>query len=193
MKTNEHNNCDSLDLIKSYIDGDKNAITTLIECYSKRVKDYVTIMVRDSQIADDIVQETFIRVVEGIDSGKYINSGRFMPWVLRIAHNQTIDYFRKNKSHSKVSETEAEFNILNTQQFSEANIEERMINSQTQQELMELISLLPKEQREIIELRFFEGLSFRKIAQITGVSINTALGRIRYAIMNLRKMSDLIS
>lgn len=175
-------------LLNSYLQGDQSAISKLIERHSRRVRDYIRMMVKDADLAEDIFQETFIKAVRVIDEGRYTDNGRFLSWVLRIAHNQVIDYFRAQKQNRQVSESNAGYNILGTLRFAENSIEDRMVSSQIETDIRALVELLPQEQRDVVRMRYYDGLSFKEIAEQTGVSINTALGRMRYALINMRKM-----
>ncbi|MCC8034947.1 MAG: sigma-70 family RNA polymerase sigma factor [Rikenellaceae bacterium] len=176
------------DLLNTYFQGDEGAISELIERHRKRVCDYINMMVKNRDIADDIFQETFIKVVRFLREGRYTESGRFLSWVLRIAHNQVIDHFRQTKQQNVVNETDAGYDILNNKSLSESNVEEKLVLSQIQDDVRRLVDHLPPEQREVVLMRYFSGLSFKEIAEQTDVSINTALGRMRYALINLRKM-----
>lgn len=176
------------ELLNSYLQGNKSAISTLIDKYNRRVRDYLRMMVKDDDVADDIAQETFIKVIKVIDEGRYVDNGKFLSWVLRIAHNRALDYFRAQKSNNSVSESSAGYNVLGTLRYAENSIEDNIISEQTDQSIRDLVELLPEEQREVVMLRYYSDLSFKDIAEQTGVSINTALGRMRYALINLRKM-----
>lgn len=176
------------ELLNLYLQGDKSAISTLIEKHNRRVRDYLRMMVGDADLAADIAQETFIKAVTVIDEGRYVDSGKFLSWILRIAHNKALDYFRSQKSNQSVSESSAGYNVLGTMRYSEKSIEDNMISEQIDTDIRALVELLPEEQREVVMLRYFSDLSFKEIAEQTGVSINTALGRMRYALINLRKM-----
>ena len=175
-------------LLNSYLSGNSQAISTLIERHSRRVRDYIRMMVKDQDVADDLMQETFIKAVRHIDEGRYADSGKFLSWVLRIAHNQVIDFFRQKKSSRSVTESEAGDGMLGTLRFAEDNVADRPVASQIEADVRRLVDELPEEQREVVMLRYFSGLSFQEIADQTEVSINTALGRMRYALINLRKM-----
>jgi RNA polymerase sigma-70 factor (ECF subfamily) len=175
-------------LLNEYLSGNQDAISKLIELHRRRVFDYIIMMVKDRDVADDIFQETFIKVVRFIDEGRYTDNGKFLSWVMRIAHNQVIDYFRQNKYENKITESDAGFNLLGTLRFSSDNVEDRMVSEQITQDVRKLIEHLPDEQRDVVKMRFYEDMSFKEIAAQTGVSINTALGRMRYALINLRKM-----
>ena len=175
-------------LLNNYLSGDSAAISQLIDRHSRRVRDYIRMMVKDADVADDVLQETLIKVVRVIDEGRYVDNGKFLSWVLRIAHNQVIDYFRSQKSAKTINESDAGYNMLGTLRFAERNVEDNIISEQIEADVRRLVEHLPDEQREVVKLRYYSGLSFQEIADQTGVSINTALGRMRYALINLRKM-----
>lgn len=175
-------------LLNNYLSGDRSAISSLIERHSRRVKDYIHMMVKDRDIAEDIFQETFIKAVRVIDEGRYSDNGKFLSWILRIAHNQVIDYFRAQRQNKSVTEADAGYDMLGTLRFAERTVEDSMVSDQIERDVRALVDLLPAEQREVVMLRYFSGLSFKDIAEQTDVSINTALGRMRYALINLRRM-----
>ena len=175
-------------LLNNYLSGDSAAISQLIERHSRRIRDYIRMMVKDNDVADDVLQETLIKVVRVIDEGRYVDNGKFLSWVLRIAHNQVIDYFRSQKSAKTVNESESGYNVLGTLRFADSSVEDRLISEQIALDVRRLVDHLPQEQREVVMLRYYSGLSFQEIAEQTNVSINTALGRMRYALINLRKM-----
>ena len=175
-------------LLGHYLAGDSSAISQLIERHSRRVRDYIRMMVKDRYLAEDIFQETFIKVVRVIDEGRYVDSGKFLSWVLRIAHNQVIDHFRSQKQDKSVSESDAGYDVLGTLRFAEPTVEDRIVGEQIAEEVRGLVDLLPEEQREVVRMRYYANLSFKEIAEQTGVSINTALGRMRYALINLRRL-----
>lgn len=178
------------ELLNNYLLGDEDAINILIERHRKRVYDYINMMVKDRDVAEDIFQETFIKVVRFLKDGRYTDNGKFLSWVLRIAHNQVIDHFRQKKQQNNISETEAGYDILNNKKFSDRTIEDCMITNQIQADVRKLVDFLSEEQREVVMMRYYNGLSFKEISEQTGVSINTALGRMRYALINLRKLID---
>ncbi len=178
------------ELLNSYLSGDESAISTLMERHKKRVTDYINLMAKDRDIADDIFQETMIKVLRFLREGRYTESGRFLSWVMRIAHNQVIDHFRQIKQQNQVTESDAGYDILNTRKFSDDTVEDRIVVSQIQDDIRKLVNYLPEEQREVVLMRYFNGLSFKEIAEMTNVSINTALGRMRYALINLRKLVE---
>ena len=175
-------------LLNRYLSGDCASISQLIERHSRRVRDYIRMMVKDTDVADDILQETLIKVVKIIDEGRYVDMGKFLSWVLRIAHNQVIDYFRSQKSSNTVSESDSGYNVLGTLRYAEQNVEDKMVAEQIESDVRRLVELLPEEQREVVMMRYYYGMSFQEIADQTGVSINTALGRVRYALINMRKL-----
>lgn len=175
-------------LLNNYLSGDRNAISRLIERHSRRVRDYINMMVKDRDVAEDIFQETFIKAVRVIDEGRYTDNGKFLSWILRIAHNQVIDHFRAQRQNKSVSESEAGYDVLGTLKLAERTVEDAMVCEQIERDVRALVELLPAEQREVVMMRYFSGLSFKDIAEQTNVSINTALGRMRYALINLRRM-----
>ena len=176
------------ELLNTYLAGNESAISVLIDRHRKRVSDYIFMMVKDREIADDIFQETFIKVIRFLGEGRYTESGRFLSWVLRIAHNQVIDHFRQLKMQNNLSETDAGYDILNSKKFSDETIEDKIVTRQIENDVRKLIDFLPTEQKEVVMMRYYSNLSFKEIAEQTNVSINTALGRMRYALINLRKM-----
>ncbi|MBO5693418.1 MAG: sigma-70 family RNA polymerase sigma factor [Tidjanibacter sp.] len=175
-------------LLELYLAGNKEAISQLIERHSSRVYDYIRMMVKDAQLADDIYQETFIKAVRVIDEGRYKENGKFLSWVMRIAHNQVIDHFRAEKQNKNITPTTAGYDILAQTSPAEKSIEERLVGEQIEADIRKLITYLPDEQQEVVRLRYYDGLSFKEISEQTEVSINTALGRMRYALINLRRM-----
>ena len=175
-------------LLNCYLSGDRNAISQLIERHSRRVRDYIQMMVKDGDVADDIFQETFIKAVRVIDEGRYTDNGRFLSWILRIAHNQVIDHFRAQKQNRQLNEAEAGYDVLGTLRLAERTVEDEIVCEQIASDVRRMVELLPDEQRVVVMMRYYSGLSFKEIAEQTGVSINTALGRMRYALINLRKM-----
>lgn len=175
-------------LLEMYQQGNREAVSQLLERHTRRVRDYVRMMVKDNDVADDLTQEVLIKVVKVLDEGRYTDKGRFLPWVLRIAHNRVLDYFRAQKQVKTVNESSAGFDILGSKNFAEPSIEESIILDQRAEEVRALVDELPDEQREVVKMRYYDGLSFKEIAEQTGVSINTALGRMRYALINMRQM-----
>ena len=175
-------------LLNNYLLGDRSAISELIERHSKRVRSYIGMMVKDDAVADDIFQETFIKAVRVIDEGRYTDNGKFLSWILRIAHNRVLDHFRREKASKQINESEAGYDVIGTLRFAEPTTEDDMVHSEMEQTIRDLIELLPEEQQEVVRLRYYSKLSFQEIAEQTEVSINTALGRMRYALINLRRM-----
>ena len=175
-------------LLGQYLAGDQSAISQLIDRHSRRVRDYIRMMVKDRDLADDILQDTLIKVVRVIDEGRYVDSGKFLSWILRIAHNQVIDHFRREKQQKQLTEADAGYDVLGTIRFSESTVEDRMVSDQIAADIRALIEELPAEQREVVKMRYYANLTFKEIAEATDVSVNTALGRMRYALINLRRM-----
>ena len=175
------------DLIHQYISGQESCLEELIRRYKSKVYTSIYLLVKDTYLAEDIFQDTFIKVINTLKAGKYNEEGKFLPWVMRIAHNLVIDYFRREKRTPVVTNVDG-FDIFEVLQFNEESMEDRMVREQTHKDLKGLIHLLPSEQKEVLIMRHYGELSFKEIADITGVSINTALGRMRYALNNLRKM-----
>ena len=175
-------------LLNNYLLGDRSAISELIERHSRRVRNYIGIMVKDDAVADDIFQETFIKAVKVIDEGGYTDSGKFLSWVLRIAHNRVLDHFRREKSSRQINEKEAGYDVLGTLRFAENTAEDAIVHNELMETVRRLVDELPDDQKEVVRLRYYSKLSFQEIAEQTDVSINTALGRMRYALINLRRM-----
>ncbi len=176
------------ELVQRFIEGDQNSLEILIHRHKSRVYSYILLIVKNQELAEDIFQETFIKVIRSLKRGKYVENGKFVSWVLRISHNLIIDHFRKEKLQGTVSNDSLEVDIFNSQKFSDFTIEDEMVNNQILSEVKELIKELPEDQQQVIYMRHYMGLSFKEIAEQTDVSINTALGRMRYALINLRKL-----
>jgi len=174
-------------IVHMYINGDADALTTLITRYKDKIFTSIYLLVKDRYLAEDIFQDVFIRVIDTLRSGRYTDEGKFLPWVMRIAHNLCVDHFRKVKRNPtiKTSDDRDIFEVIN---FSEAGVDNRMMNDQSADKIRRMMDLLPEDQREVIILRHYADLSFKEIAQLTQCSINTALGRMRYGLLNLRKM-----
>ncbi len=178
-------------LISNYLAGDKDAVNTIFERHRARVFNYIASMVGDRSTADDIFQETLLKAISSIERGKYSDDGRFVSWLLRIAHNQVIDYFRANKRKREFAIEDSAMEVISNRGGEFDNgAEGKLIKEQTAKQIQQLVETLPIEQREVIVMRHFMNLSFKEIAEQTGVSINTALGRMRYALKNLRKEVD---
>ncbi len=178
------------ELVKQFIDGDQNGIEILISRHKDRVFTYIVLIVKDTQLAEDIFQDTFIKVIKSLRRGKYQEKGIFVSWVIRIAHNLIIDYFRKSKHLRTYSSEDGEMDVFNSKKLSDDNIEDLLITDQIATDVRKLVNMLPQEQKEVILLRHYGGLSFKEISEQTGVSINTALGRMRYALINMRKLIE---
>ena len=176
-------------LIDAFVSGDKKCIEVLIERYKSKVYSYILLNVKNPTIADDIFQDTFLKVMSSLRSRSYSEEGKFLPWVMRIAHNLVIDYFRYDKNNGLTSSDENEF-VLNSTSLADSTIEDRLVDEQILTDVKKLLEYLPPEQKEVIMLRHYGGMSFKEIADVTNVSINTALGRMRYAIINLRRIVD---
>jgi RNA polymerase sigma-70 factor (ECF subfamily) len=176
-------------LVKSYVAGDENALATLINKHQSKIYGFIYSKISDRDISDDIFQDTFIKVIKTLKSNSYNEEGKFLPWVMRIAHNLIIDHFRRNKKMPMFRETE-EFSIFSIMSDNAMTIENQMISDQVERDLKRLVEELPADQKEVLQMRIYQDLSFKEISELTGVSINTALGRMRYALMNLRKVID---
>ncbi|TYP74949.1 RNA polymerase sigma factor [Aquimarina intermedia] len=176
-------------LVNRYIQGDEAALATLIERHKQRIYSFIFSKVFDRDISEDIFQDTFIKVIKTLKRGKYNEEGKFLPWVMRIAHNLVIDHFRKGNRMPKF-EDNGEFSIFSVISDSDLNAEKQLIKEQVEEELRNLIQELPTDQREVLIMRMYKDMSFKEISDKTGVSINTALGRMRYALINLRKVID---
>jgi RNA polymerase sigma factor (sigma-70 family) len=178
------------ELIRSYLSGNHSSLQTLIERHQSRLYSYIFLMVKDKQLADDVFQDTYVKVINTLKLGNYKEEGKFIQWVMRIAHNLIIDHFRKSKKIPYVESNNSDYDIFDTIRFTDPSIEEQMVINQIHHDVRNLIELLPDEQKEVIRLRCYAGLSFKEIAEHTEVSINTALGRMRYALINLRKIIE---
>ena len=183
---------DSL-LISRYQKGDENALSILISRHQKELFSFIFYKLMDEELANDVFQDTFMKIIVSLKEGRYNDDGKFILWAKRIAHNLIIDHYRLKSKHIKVSETtyeNEEFSIFDLLKETEENIEERLITNQIYDDLMKMLVFLPENQQEVIKLRFFDGLSFKEIAQQTNTSINTTLGRVRYALINMRKIME---
>ncbi len=176
-----------IQLVNAYVAGDELAFETLLHRHKRKVWSHIYLMVRDREVTEDLFQEAFIKVVHHLKAGKYNEEGKFLPWVMRIAHNLVIDHFRRNKKMPTVRSHE-EHDVFATIAQSGLNVEQRMVNLQVDDDVRKLIDQLPDEQREVVIMRTYLSMSFKEIAEHTGVSINTALGRMRYALINMRKL-----
>ncbi|MCZ8146092.1 RNA polymerase sigma factor [Flavobacterium sp.] len=176
-------------LVQQYIAGNENALAILINRHQSKIYGFIYSKLPDRDVADDIFQDTFIKVIKTLKSNAYNEEGKFLPWVMRIAHNLIVDHFRKNKKMPLVRDTE-EFSIFSVIKDDSKTIEGLMISQVIEEDLRRIIQELPADQKEVLVMRIYQDLSFNEIAEITGVSINTALGRMRYALMNLRKVIE---
>ena len=174
------------ELVSLYIRGDEKAFEKLVQRHKSRVYTTIYLIVKDQYVAEDLLQDTFIKAVDTIKSGRYNEEGKFLPWIVRIAHNLAIDYFRRDKRYPNVVFEDGS-SVFNTLDFSEDSVESVQIRQETHEQLREMIQRLPEVQRQVLIMRHYEDMSFQEIADLTGVSINTALGRMRYALINLRK------
>jgi RNA polymerase sigma factor (sigma-70 family) len=184
-----YRNEDDQSLVSRYIHGDEAAFETLLRRHKDRVYGYIRMMVKDGQLAEDIFQDVFVKAILTIKRGSYNEEGKFLPWILRIAHNLVIDTFRRNKRYPTVDGGE-DFDIFNVIRDEEMNIDQKIIETQIHEDVRKLIEFLPEEQKEVLKMRLYSGMSFKEIAEDTNVSINTALGRMRYALINLRKLVE---
>jgi len=176
-------------LIALYLEGNELAFEELLNRHKAKIFTSIYLFVKDQDLADDIFQEVFIKIIDTLRKGKYNHEGKFVQWALRISYNLCVDYFRKNKRRPTMSSTD-EFNIFDVIGQSDDNIEDSMIKNQTHERIKMLVDKLPPEQREVIILRHYADMSFKEISQLTKVSINTALGRMRYALINIRRMIE---
>lgn len=179
---------DSL-LVKNYIAGDENALVILVNRHQSKIYGFIYSKIDDRDLADDIFQDTFVKVIKTLKSNSYNEEGKFLPWIMRIAHNLIMDCYRKNQRMPMLRETE-EFSIFNVLHETTPNAEGRIITDLIEKDLQNIIKELPDDQREVLVMRIYQDYSFNEIAELTGVSINTALGRMRYAILNLRKVIE---
>jgi RNA polymerase sigma-70 factor (ECF subfamily) len=178
------------ELILRFIKGEQSCFEQLIHRHKNKIFAYISLYIRDQALAEDIFQDTFLKVIQSVKAGKYSDNGKFISWVMRIAHNLIIDHFRRIKQMNTISNDNYESDIFNSKSFAMDNIEDEMIKRQIQKDVRRMISHLPDDQREVVILRHYAGLSFKEIAEITDVSINTALGRMRYALINMRKIME---
>ena len=176
-----------IELVRHYISGNEHAFEILLLRHKRKVWSHIFLMVRDREVTEDIFQEAFIKVVHHLKAGKYNEEGKFLPWVMRIAHNLVIDHFRRNKKMPMVRSND-DYDVFATHSQSDKNVEERMVNAQIDEDVRKLIDKLPPEQKEVVVMRTYLGMSFKEIAEHTDVSINTALGRMRYALINMRRL-----
>jgi RNA polymerase sigma-70 factor (ECF subfamily) len=177
-------------LVAAYAQGNNEAFDALLNRHKDRVYAYILHIVKDRDEADDIFQETFVKAITTIKQGRYVENGKFSAWISRIAHNLIIDFYRQEKSENTVSADADETDMLNRRELAEGNIEDALVAAQIQEDVKRIIDALPQSQREVLLMRYYRDMSFKEIAEATNVSINTALGRMRYAIMNMRRIAQ---
>lgn len=175
-------------LVRDYARGDNSAFDTLLSRYQQKLYSYILFLVHDSEIADDLFQETFVKAIMRIREGRYVESGKFSAWLTRIAHNLVIDKYRQDRNANVVSNDSGDTDLFNNASLSDVTVEMRMVKEQSLSDVGRLLGELPDNQREVLYMRFYQDMSFKEIADATGVSINTALGRVRYGLINLRKI-----
>ena len=178
------------ELVMRYRNGDVASFQVLVDRYQNKIYSYVLMLVKDKQLADDIFQDTFLKIIRTIKAGVYKEEGKFIQFAMRIAHNLIIDYFRKAKRLPMVDPTKEDYDMLDNARFTDPSIEEQIITEQIHDDIRKMVDYLPEEQREVLVMRMYDDMSFKEIADATNVSINTALGRMRYALINLRKMAQ---
>lgn len=186
----EVNKLSDEELVKGFVSGKQKCFDAILDRHKQKVFSYIFLMLRNQELAEDIFQDTFIKVHATLLNGRYSESGRFVSWVMRIAHNLIIDHFRRQKQFPIVYNDDYERDLFNNQKFSDKSIEDEMVRDEVYSSVAQLVEALPDTQREVVRMRHYMGLSFKEIAEETDVSINTALGRMRYALMNLRKMME---
>lgn len=177
-------------LVAAYADGINEAFDTLLRRHENRVFNYIFNIVKNKDVADDIFQETFVKAITTIKQGRYTDTGKFSAWITRIAHNLIIDHFRQTKSENTISADQDDTDVLNRRDLSEENVEDLLVTSQIHTDVKRIMESLPPSQREVLDMRFYRDMLFKEIAEATGVSINTALGRMRYAILNMRRIAS---
>lgn len=184
---------DDRDLVKDYIEGNEQSLQVLLERHKSNIFHYILSKVKNADLSNDIFQDTFIKVIRTLKAGNYNEEGKFLPWVLRIAHNLTVDHFRKINKVKMISESSSskdDFNIFSVLSLDEENAQEKMIRNELEEQMVNLVDYLPKNQQEIVKMRIFQDMSFKDIAEQKDISINTALGRMRYGLINLRKLIE---
>lgn len=182
-------------LVAAYADGNNEAFDVLLNRHQSYIFSYIQRLIKDVDMTNDIFQETFVKAIMNIRQGRYTGDGKFQAWLTRIAHNLIIDFFRQEKNVPTVSTDNDDVNVLNRRDLSEGTIEDAIIDCQIMDDVQSLVSTLPDDQRKVVEMRYYQNMSFKEIAERSGVSINTALGRMRYAILNMRrraKQADMV-
>ncbi len=186
-------NIDDRDLVNAYINGEEKAFEALLMRHKDKIYRFIYMKVKDSALAQDIFQDTFIKIVNTLKAGNYNEEGKFLPWSMRIAHNLVIDFFRKNNKVKMISESSSQrddFNIFHTLKLEDENVQDEITRVELESQMVELLEHLPDSQKEILKMRIFKEMSFKDIAELEDISINTALGRMRYALINLRKLIE---
>ncbi len=178
------------ELVALYSEGDNSAFDVLLLRHKNRIYSYVFYIVKDRELAEDIFQETFVKVITTIKQGRYVESGKFSSWITRIAHNLIIDHYRQEKTENHIPNNDMNPDVFNRKELSEGTVEDSMISSQIRVDIRRLVAALPDNQKEVLVMRYYQNMSFKEIADATNVSINTALGRMRYAILNMRRMAE---
>lgn len=176
-------------LVAAYIAGDNDAFDLLLRRHQSRVFAYIYSVVKNKEVADDIFQETFVKAIVTLRQGRYAENGKFSAWITRIAHNLIIDFYRQEKSENLISTDHDEIDVLNRKDLCDGNIEDALVTQQISEDVRRIVDALPENQREVLVMRFYRDMSFKEIAEATKVSINTALGRMRYAILNMRRIA----
>ena len=178
------------ELVVMYAKGNNIAFDVLLNRYKSSVHSYIYYIVRDRDLTEDIFQETFVKVILTIKQGRYTENGKFKAWITRIAHNLIIDHFRQERNENTISNDEVEVDLFNDMRLCDKTVEDAMVETQVFSDVKKMVEYLPDNQREVLEMRYYQNMSFKEIADRTGVSINTALGRMRYAILNMRRMAE---
>jgi len=178
------------ELVALYAKGNNPAFDVLLNRYKSSVHSYIYYIVRDRDLTEDVFQETFVKAIVTIKQGRYSETGKFKAWIMRIAHNLIIDNFRQERNENTISNDEVDVDLFNDIRLSDCTAEDQMVQNQVFEDVRKLVRHLPDNQREVLEMRYYQDMSFKEIAEVTGVSINTALGRMRYAILNMRRMAE---
>jgi RNA polymerase sigma-70 factor (ECF subfamily) len=178
------------ELVKRFIKGEQSCFEQIIHRHKNKVFAYISLYIRDQALVEDLFQDTFLKVIQSVKAGRYFDNGKFLSWVIRIAHNLIIDHFRRVKQMNTISNDDYESDLFNNKNLAENTVEDVIVKKQIHKDIRKMISHLPDDQREVVILRHYAGLSFKEIADITEVSINTALGRMRYALINMRKIMN---
>jgi len=178
------------ELVALYAKGNNPAFDVLLNRYKSSIHSYIYYIVRDKDLTEDVFQETFVKAIVTIKQGRYTENGKFKAWIMRIAHNLIIDYYRQERNENTISNDEVDADLFNDIRLCDGTVEDQMVQNQVLVDVRKLIRHLPENQRDVLEMRYYQDMSFKEIAEVTGVSINTALGRMRYAILNMRRMAE---